>query len=336
MLIKIRRSYDLKEADITPEALYLNRRRLIGTLGAATVAGLAGTGQLGLAASGKSFERSEDGYFTTLQSDRPQLPEQQVNKAFDIPGETLNSYKAITSYNNFYEFGVDKRAPSRYADDLTTDPWSIAVTGAVEQPRTYAFEDLVPLGQAEQRIYRLRCVETWSMVIPWVGVPLKTVLDRVRPLSSAKYVQFQTLYRPDEMRGQRTGVLDWPYQEALRIDEAAHPLAFLAVGLYGRLLPNQNGAPVRLAVPWKYGFKSIKSIVALHFTETRPKTTWNENAPEEYGFFANVNPKVAHPRWSQAEERRIGEFRKRPTEMLNGYAEAVGSLYAGMDMAENY
>ena len=250
--------------------------------------------------------------------------------------EELTPYADITSYNNFYEFGTDKRDPSRHAGDFVPRPWSVQVLGECAKPGEYDYEDIVKPHRLEERIYRLRCVEAWSMVIPWVGIPLGDVLARFEPTSKAKYVAFRTVLRPEQMPGQRRSILDWPYVEGLRIDEAMHPLTLLAVGLYGEVLPNQNGAPIRLVVPWKYGFKSIKSIVSIEFTETQPPTTWNMAATREYGFYSNVNPKVDHPRWSQARERRIGELFKRDTLMFNGYADQVAGLYAGMDLAANY
>ena len=250
--------------------------------------------------------------------------------------EELTPYSDITSYNNFYEFGTDKRDPARHAGNFTPLPWKVQVLGACEKPGEYDYEDIVKPHRLEERIYRLRCVEAWSMVVPWVGIPLADVLARFAPTSKAKYVAFRTVLRPEEMRGQTRPILDWPYVEGLRIDEAMHPLTLLAVGLYGEVLPNQNGAPIRLVVPWKYGFKSIKSIVAIEFTEEEPPTTWNLAAPREYGFYSNVNPEVDHPRWSQKRERRIGELFKRETLMFNGYADEVAGLYAGMDLRANY
>ena len=250
--------------------------------------------------------------------------------------ESPNSFEDVTSYNNFYEFGTDKEDPARHAHTLVTDPWSVNIRGEVERPGEIALEDLLKPHALEERVYRLRCVEAWSMVIPWVGIPLGDILRRFEPTSHAKYVAFRTLYRPSQMRGQRRRVLDWPYREGLRIDEAMHPLTILAVGLYGRVLPNQNGAPLRLVVPWKYGFKSIKSIVSIELTRRRPATSWNVSAPREYGFYANVNPEVDHPRWSQQRERRIGEFRRRPTLPFNGYAESVADLYAGMNLRRDF
>ena len=250
--------------------------------------------------------------------------------------EELTPYSDITSYNNFYEFGTDKRDPARHAGSFTPRPWKVEVRGECSKPGEYDYDDIVRPHRLEERIYRLRCVEAWSMVIPWVGIPLADVLARFEPTSKAKYVAFRTVFRPEEMRGQTRAILDWPYVEGLRIDEAMHPLTLLTVGLYGEVLPNQNGAPIRLVVPWKYGFKSIKSIVSIEFTEEEPPTTWNLAAPREYGFYSNVNPEVDHPRWSQKRERRIGELFKRETLMFNGYADEVAGLYAGMDLAANY
>ena len=250
--------------------------------------------------------------------------------------EELTPYSDITSYNNFYEFGTDKRDPARHSGSFTPLPWKVEVLGECAKPGSYDYDDIVKPHRLEERIYRLRCVEAWSMVIPWVGIPLADVLARFEPTSKAKYVAFRTVFRPEEMRGQTRAILDWPYVEGLRIDEAMHPLTLLTVGLYGEVLPNQNGAPIRLVVPWKYGFKSIKSIVSIEFTEEEPPTTWNLAAPREYGFYSNVNPEVDHPRWSQKRERRIGELFKRETLMFNGYADEVASLYAGMDLTANY
>ncbi len=246
--------------------------------------------------------------------------------------EEPTSFEDATRYNNFYELGTDKRDPSRNASRLRTEPWSVVVEGEVGKPGRIALEDLLKPHPLEERVYRLRCVEAWSMVIPWVGFPLGDVLKRFEPTSRAKYVAFETIHDPEMLPGQRRAVLDWPYREGLRIDEAVHPLSILAVGMYGRTLPPQNGAPLRLVVPWKYGFKSIKSIVKIRLTEKEPYTSWSASQPREYGFYANVNPDVDHPRWSQKRERRIGEFRKRKTLPFNGYAEEVASLYSGMDL----
>ena len=250
--------------------------------------------------------------------------------------EELTSYEDITRYNNFYEFGTDKGDPKRHSGRFKPRPWSVSFSGECEQPGELDLDDVINPHQLEERIYRMRCVEAWSMVIPWVGVPLGPVLERFRPTSKAKYVAFTTVLRPDEMPGQKRGFIDWPYVEGLRIDEAMHPLTLLTVGLYGRVLPNQNGAPIRLVVPWKYGFKSIKSVVSIAFTEQEPPTTWNIQNSREYGFYSNVNPEVNHPRWSQKRERRIGFFSKRDTLMFNGYADQVAHLYEGMDLAKYY
>jgi sulfoxide reductase catalytic subunit YedY len=253
--------------------------------------------------------------------------------------EALTPREFVTGYNNFYEFGTGKDDPARHAHTLRPRPWRVHIDGAVQRPLEVDVDSLLSPSGLEERVYRLRCVEGWSMVVPWIGLPLSQVLRRVEPLGSARYVEFTTLHDPEQMPGQTRDVLPWPYIEALRLDEAMHPLTILAVGVYGDLLPNQNGAPLRLVVPWKYGFKSIKSIVRIRFTETRPQTTWNQVAPREYGFYANVNPRVDHPRWSQARERRLGEglfAARRPTLMFNGYAEQVAALYEGMDLRRNY
>jgi sulfoxide reductase catalytic subunit YedY len=249
--------------------------------------------------------------------------------------EAPNSYKDITTYNNYYEFGTDKSDPSETSQSFLPSPWSVAIAGEAEVTGTYHLEDILKPHPLEERVYRMRCVEAWSMTIPWVGFPLRDLLKRFRPTSKAKFVEFKTLYDPRRMPGQRSGVLSWPYTEGLRIDEAMHPLTLMAVGLYGKSMPNQNGAPLRLIVPWKYGFKGIKAIVSIKFTETAPQTTWALAGPNEYGFFANVNPAVDHPRWSQATERHIGGSlfdQRRPTLPFNGYADQVASLYSGMDL----
>ncbi|PKO63462.1 MAG: protein-methionine-sulfoxide reductase catalytic subunit MsrP, partial [Betaproteobacteria bacterium HGW-Betaproteobacteria-17] len=246
--------------------------------------------------------------------------------------EDKTPYKDVTTYNNFYEFGTGKSDPAKNAGSLITRPWTVAIEGEVGKPMVYDIDALLKLAPLEERVYRMRCVEGWSMVIPWVGFPLREIIRRAAPTGNAKYVEFVTLNDPRQMPGQRSRVLDWPYVEGLRLDEAMHPLTLLAVGLYGEVLPNQNGAPVRLVVPWKYGFKSAKSIVKIRFVEKPPLTAWMRAAPREYGFYSNVNPAVDHPRWSQAKERRIGEFRKRDTLMFNGYGDQVAALYRGMDL----
>lgn len=304
----IRHAPDLTDNDVTDHGLYLKRRTLM--------AGLAGVGLAGVAAgeaqAGLTFTK---GFSTT---------------------EDPTSKKDITTYNNFYEFGVDKGDPAENSGRFKPRPWTVRIDGACEAPRTVGIEDLIGKNKLEERIYRMRCVEGWSMVIPWVGFPLKDLLASVKPTSKAKFVAFETVMRPSEMPGQAWNTLDWPYREGLRIDEAMHPLTLMAVGLYGDVLPNQNGAPLRLVVPWKYGFKGIKSIVRISLVENQPTTAWNKLAPREYGFYSNVNPAVDHPRWSQATERRIGEFRRRETLPFNGYGEWVADLYRGMDLKRFY
>ncbi len=259
----------------------------------------------------------------------------QTSPAYST-NEEQTPHQHVTEYNNFYEFGTDKYSPAQKAHSLTTHPWSVTIEGEVAKPGTYNLEDILKPHTLEERIYRLRCVERWSMVIPWVGFPLGDLIKRFEPTSKAKFVEFSTLYRPEEMPGQNRRVLEWPYVEGLRMDEAMHPLSIMAVGLYGEVLPNQNGAPMRLVVPWKYGFKSIKSIVKIRFTDQQPVSSWTRAAPHEYGFYANVNPEVDHPRWSQARERRLGELLKRKTLLFNGYADEVASLYRGMDLSKYY
>jgi sulfoxide reductase catalytic subunit YedY len=310
----IRRPPDIPSSEITPEEVYLDRRRFIreASVGAAALAFGAPSA---LSACATRDEVEEAGGEVAQQ-------------------EKTNSYEEITSYNNYYEFGTGKEDPRANSGAFKPQPWSVRVDGLCAKPGNYAFDDLLKGQTVEDRTYRLRCVEAWSMVIPWQGIPLAAMLKRFEPRPAAKYVAFATVVRPSEMPGQRGPFqpLEWPYVEGLRMDEAMHPLTLMATGLYGKALPNQNGAPIRLIVPWKYGFKGIKSIVRIQFTDREPPTTWNLAAPNEYGFYANVNPEVDHPRWSQATERRIGEFRRRRTLMFNGYAEQVGSLYSGMDL----
>jgi sulfoxide reductase catalytic subunit YedY len=313
------RDSEIHASEITDEGLYRNRRKFMRT------ATLAVAGAAALSLLPKTVARAQD-----ARTWKPAHP-----SSFDTT-EELTPFKDVTAYNNFYEFGVDKDDPARYAGSLKTQPWTIAVEGHVKKPITYYLEDIVKGEAIEDRIYRHRCVEGWSMVIPWLGFPLADLIKRVEPTSKAKYVAFQTKFAPDEMPGQRSGALEWPYVEGLRMDEAMHPLTLLAVGLYGKSLPNQDGAPIRLVVPWKYGFKSIKSIVKISFVETQPPTSWNLATPNEYGFYSNVNPDVDHPRWSQSRERRIGEFFKRKTLMFNGYGEQVAGLYSGMDLRKNF
>ena len=299
---------DLKWSDVTPRADFLNRRRLL--------AGAAALGFAGPAAARLSYVPSQ------LSTD-----------------EKPNTLEDITSYNNFYEFGTDKGDPAAHASALTVDPWSVKIDGMVDRPGDYDLADILSGVTLEERIYRFRCVEAWSMVVPWIGFPLGDLLARVGVQPSAKFVAFETLVRPEEMPGQRRRILEWPYREGLRLDEAMHPLAILATGLYGDPMPKQNGAPIRLVVPWKYGFKSIKSVVRITLTDQQPKTTWNMMQPGEYGFYSNVNPEVDHPRWSQATERRIGEGLfggRHPTLKFNGYGELVAALYAGQDLAKDY
>jgi sulfoxide reductase catalytic subunit YedY len=312
-------SADIQPSEITSESVYLNRRCLLQAALATAVTGLGTAWAPRIRAEGAKLE------FTR-------------NDKLSI-GDPLNDPVDVTTYNNFYEFGIDKSAPSKNSGKFKPSPWTVAVAGEAEITGQFALEDILKPHALEERVYRLRCVEAWSMVIPWVGIPLGAVLKRFKPTSNAKYVAFKTVLRPSEMPGQRFPVLEWPYVEGLRIDEAMHPLSLLAVGVFGRTLPNQNGAPLRLITPWKYGFKSIKSIVEIRFTEREPPTSWNISAPHEYGFYANVNPKVDHPRWSQARERRIGSglfASKVPTLLFNGYEKEVAHLYRGMNLAKHY
>ena len=318
MLIK--RRTDIPSSDITDEATYLRRREFLRLAGTA-VAGAA-AGSLVSACAGEPVSA--------------QTPLANVKPKVVTTDEKLNTFEEITSYNNFYEFGMGKDDPQRYAGRMKTSPWKVKIEGHCAKPAEYLIEDLIRPHALEERIYRLRCVEAWSMVIPWVGIPLKDVIARAEPTSKATFVEFTTLLRPSEMFGQRDAGLDWPYVEGLRMDEALHPLTILAVGLYGQTLMNQNGAPIRLVVPWKYGFKSIKSIVRIRFVDRQPATAWALANPREYGFYSNVNPEVDHPRWSQATERRIGTFFRRKTLMFNGYADQVAQLYTGMDLKRFY
>ncbi len=308
----IRRRDDIASSDITPERFYRSRRVFMRNALLFTAAAA------GLSRNAFADDPSPGPRGGTYDTDEKQTP-----------------LKDITTYNNFYEFGTDKEDPSQNASSLRISPWKISVEGLVKKPAVYDLEDLVKPFTLEDRIYRMRCVEGWSMVIPWLGFPLKDLIKRVQ--GNSKYVAFETLYDPSQMPGQQRAVLNWPYVEGLRMDEAMHPLTILAVGLYGkRPLPNQDGAPIRLVIPWKYGFKGIKSIVKIRFVDKEPPTTWSIAAPNEYGFYSNVNPEVDHPRWSQKTERRIGEFFKRKTLMFNGYADQVGGLYAGMDLRKNF
>ena len=299
--------------EITPERLYLRRRELMAGGSALAALALARTA------------RAED----------PALP--PIKKSgWLVQGEAPTPLRDVSGYNNFYEFGTDKGDPAENAHTLKIRPWTVAFEGELKKAQTIDIDTLTKSYTLEERVYRLRCVEAWSIVVPWVGFPLGPLLKRLEPTSKAKYVAFTTLHAPDQMPGQRRGVLDWPYVEGLRIDEAMHPMTLLAFGLYGKTLPRQNGAPVRLVVPWKYGYKSIKSIVKVRLVEKQPPTSWNLSAPNEYGFYSNVNPDVDHPRWSQAKERRIGEFARRKTLPFNGYAAQVAAMYAGMNLRANY
>ena len=325
---------DVPPSEITPEALYLRRREFIrnAALFTATSAGVGG-GLLWLMQGGRS-EPKPPAAEVAADTGRPALT--IARRGPYGTDEAQTPFRAVTTYNNFYEFGTEKSDPAELAGTMRTRPWTIAIEGEVGRPQVVDIDTLLGWFPLEERVYRMRCVEAWSMVIPWLGFPLGDLLRRVEPTSRAKYVAFTTLLDPAQMPGQRRHVLDWPYVEGLRLDEAMHPLTLLVAGLYGRTLPNQNGAPLRLVVPWKYGFKGIKSIVKIRLVETQPPTTWNLAAPQEYGFYANVNPAVDHPRWSQATERRIGELKRRPTLPFNGYAEQVAGLYAGMDLAVHF
>ena len=300
---------NIPSSEITPKEQYLSRRDFL------KAAGFVGAGALLAACAPKAVTEAAP---------------------VSVPADVPNSLEDITNYNNYYEFSYDKAAVAKLAKDFPTRPWSVEVTGMVNKPKTYDIEDLLKQFPSEERIYRLRCVEAWSMVIPWMGFPLAQLLAAAEPTSSAKYVRFVAVYDPENMPQQGGSSFDWPYQEGLRLDEAMNDLTLLATGLYGEPLPNQSGAPLRLVVPWKYGFKSIKGIVKIELTDTQPSTLWSTASPREYGFYSNVNPNVSHPRWSQASERRIGELARRPTLMFNGYAEQVAYLYEGMDLAKNY
>jgi sulfoxide reductase catalytic subunit YedY len=307
----------IASSEITPPELYARRREFLA-LGAAGAMTLGASGEAGAEEPARGA---------------PLTVAKKTNHAAD---EAPTPFKDVAGYNNFYEFGTDKEDPARNAHTLRTRPWSVVIDGEVNKPQTLGVEDILKAFPLEERIYRMRCVEAWSMVIPWVGFPLAELLKRAEPNGKARYVAFTTLVDKAQMPGQKRGVLDWPYREGLRMDEAMHPLTLMAVGLYGSVLPNQNGAPIRLVVPWKYGFKGIKSIVRISLVEAMPVTTWQDMAPSEYGFYANVMPTVPHPRWSQAKERRIGEFFKRKTLPFNGYQNEVAGLYAGMDLTRNY
>jgi methionine sulfoxide reductase catalytic subunit len=301
----------LKDSEITPKELFYSRRQFIQLSAGATLAAM-------LPASLWASEKLAG------------------KKSAYTVDEGLTPYKDVSSYNNFYEFGTSKEDPAVNAGSLKTRPWAVTVEGEVKKPKTFDIDELLKLAPIEERIYRLSCVETWSMVVPWLGYSLSELLKQVEPTGNAKYVEFISLNDPEQMPGQKSSVLEWPYREGLSLDEAMHPLTLLTFGLYGEVLPNQNGAPIRVVVPWKYGFKSAKSIVKVRLVEKQPVTSWMQAGPNEYGFYANVNPEVDHPRWSQAKERRIGEFFKRKTLMFNGYVEEVASLYAGLDLKVNF
>jgi sulfoxide reductase catalytic subunit YedY len=314
------KSVPVKSSEITPYSQYLSRREFLKAAGVVSGAAL-------LAACAPSVTES-----AVPESEAPVT----ASGLTDELGDPVNSFEDITHYNNYYEFTTDKEGVARLAQKFNPKPWTVEVYGLVNKPKTYGIEDLLSRFTQEERIYRLRCVEAWSMVIPWTGFTLASLLKEVEPTSDAKYVRFETVYRPEEMPGQKSPFYPWPYQEGLRLDEAMHDLTILATGLYGEPMPNQNGAPIRLVVPWKYGFKSIKSVVKIELVAEQPTTLWSMVGPNEYGFYSNVNPEVPHPRWSQATERRIGEFGRRPTLMFNGYAEEVAHLYDGMDLSVYY
>jgi sulfoxide reductase catalytic subunit YedY len=319
MLIK--KAEDIRSSEITPKSVYLNRRKFLtgaAVAGAAAVAGISMRDIITPSATvhaGNKIEGLQKSPFSTT--------------------EKITPFQDVTHYNNYYEFSTDKTGPADLAKDFRTRPWKVKIDGQVEKKQELDVDTIIKMAPPEERIYRHRCVEGWSIVVPWIGYSLSELIKRVNPTSKAKYVEFTTLLDPAQMPGERRGVLEWPYVEGLRMDEAMHPLALLCFGMYGEDLPNQDGAPLRLVLPWKYGFKSIKAIVRIHFTEKQPLNTWNIATPNEYGFYANVNPNVDHPRWSQAKERRLGEFFKRPTLMFNGY-DQVASLYSGMDLKKNF
>jgi methionine sulfoxide reductase catalytic subunit len=322
MVLKNKKASDEPYSNVTPEAVYRSRRSFLQTMAA---------GSLGVAAG-----------LSLADEDAPRRVAAQAaltarRNAKYVAADRVNTFEQISTYNNYYEFGLDKSDPAQNAGRMKVTPWTVKVDGLVNKPANYSVEDLVDFKNLEERVYRHRCVEAWSMVIPWIGVPLSSVLNKIGPQPSAKFVEFTTLERPSEMPGQRTSVLDWPYVEGLRMDEAMHPLTLMVVGLYGKVLPNQNGAPLRVHVPWKYGFKSGKSIVRIRLTDRQPQNTWAVSAPNEYGFYANVNPNVPHPRWSQAREKRLpSPFATTATQMFNGYGDEVASMYTGLDLKRNF
>ena len=319
----IRKARDIRSSEITPKSLYLRRREFIQSTSGGALATVVSAMMPPALAS------------LTAQGGLTKLANVQKSP-LSTTEEKLTQYDAVTGYNNFYEFGTEKEDPARNAHTLNPKPWKLTIDGEVGKPGSYDLDDFIKPFTLEERVYRMRCVEGWSMVIPWVGIPFADIIKQVEPTSRAKFVQMETLVDTRQMPGQRYPVLDWPYVEGLRLDEATHPLTILAVGLYGEVLPNQNGAPIRLVVPWKYGFKGVKSIVRIKFVERQPLNTWQIQNAREYGFYSNVNPEVDHPRWSQATERRIGEFFRRKTLMFNGYGDAVASMYAGMDLRKQY
>ncbi|MGA1987577.1 MAG: protein-methionine-sulfoxide reductase catalytic subunit MsrP [Candidatus Sulfotelmatobacter sp.] len=320
MLIK--KAQNVCSSEVTPKSLYLNRRKF---LTGATLAGVAAATGAGL--------RELISPSTTAQAGNKI---DGIKKSAFSTTETVTPYKDVTTYNNYYEFSTDKDGPAKLAQNFRTRPWKVKIDGLVDKKQELDVDTILKMASPEERIYRHRCVEGWSIVVPWVGFSLSELIKRANPTSKAKFVEFTTILDPSQMPGQQRNVLQWPYVEGLRMDEAMHPLALLCFGMYGEDLPNQDGAPLRIVVPWKYGFKSAKAIVRIRFTDRQPLNTWNISAPSEYGFYSNVNPNVDHPRWSQAKERRLGEFFKRPTLMFNGYADQVASLYAGMDLKKNF
>jgi sulfoxide reductase catalytic subunit YedY len=320
MLIK--KPSDIKSSEITSKSLYLNRRSFLTSAAAVGAAAMAGGALRELA--------------TPTEVVRAGSKIDGIQKSKFSTDEKITPAKDVENYNNYYEFSTDKYEPAGLAKNFRTRPWAVKIDGLVTKKKTLDIDSIMKLAAPEERIYRHRCVEGWSIVVPWVGFPLSELIKQAEPLGKAKFVEFTTLFDPGQMPGQRGGVLDWPYVEGLRMDEAMHPLALLCFGMYGEQLPNQDGAPLRIVVPWKYGFKSAKAIVKISFTEHQPINTWNRSAPNEYGFYSNVNPNVDHPRWSQAKERRLGEFFKRPTLMFNGYGDQVASLYSGMDLKKNF
>jgi methionine sulfoxide reductase catalytic subunit len=320
--VVIKKADDIRSSEITPKSLYLNRRKFLAGAAMAGTAAALGVGlRETLFPSSKVFAGNKiDG----------------IRKSSFSTTETVTPYNDVTHYNNYYEFGTEKNEPAELAKNFRTRPWKVKIDGQVEKKLELPVDEIIHLAPPEERIYRHRCVEGWSIVVPWIGFSLSELIKRAKPTSKAKFVEFTTIFDMNQMPGQRTHVLDWPYVEGLRMDEAMNPLALVCFGMYGEDLPNQDGAPIRIVVPWKYGFKSAKAIVKIHFADDQPRNTWNVMTPQEYGFYANVNPNVDHPRWSQAKERRLGEFYKRPTLMFNGYGDQVASLYSGMDLKKNF